>query len=147
MASFHKCGTCWMHQIIFCLLRMDEKGNFPAPLETMLGSASQVYPDALPLKRDEGCDGLTFTDTSPRMFEAPLEDAVQDAGFEDLLAQQRPRLFSCHIRAENLPADLSERGRLVLISRNPKDALVSGFFFLRKLQEKRFPDGKPVVKP
>merc|ERR1712216_382559 len=38
-------------------------------------------------------------------------------------------------------------GRLVIVSRNPKDALVSGFFFLKKLQEKRFPDGKPVVKP
>jgi hypothetical protein len=38
----------WLHDILFCLLRMDDCGSFPAPLEELLGSSGQIYPDSLP---------------------------------------------------------------------------------------------------
>jgi hypothetical protein len=41
MASYPKCGTSWVHQIIFCLLRMDERGRF-RPGDSLLGSQGQV---------------------------------------------------------------------------------------------------------
>ena len=28
MVSYPKCGTSWLHQVLFCLLRMDEDGTF-----------------------------------------------------------------------------------------------------------------------
>lgn len=122
MVSFPKCGTSWMHQILFCLLRMDDGGEFPAPLEQMVASWAQVYPDSLP----SGAQG-----TRPALTVDALE------------TQRRPRLFSCHIRAGNLPPSLLKHGRLVMISRNPKDALVSGFYFMKKIAA-AFPDNQRV---
>ena len=37
IASYPKCGTSWLHQILFSLLRMDEHGCFSKPLENLCG--------------------------------------------------------------------------------------------------------------
>jgi hypothetical protein len=61
---------------------------------------------------------------------------------EDLIAQPAPRLFSSHIKAANLPSALSasdSRARLVLCARCPKDALLSGYFFVEQLDAATFP--------
>lgn len=83
MASYPKCGTTWMHTILFSLLRMNEDGKFPAPVETLLGSGWQYYPDAVPVRR---------RDATPR------QDGTTQS-IEDLLEQPGPRLFTCHIKA------------------------------------------------
>merc|ERR1719210_519834 len=108
---------------------MDESGEFPAPVKSMLGGSHQVYPDGIPLSR-------------PAPGEPPLT-RFGGWAFEDMLGQPRPRLFTTHMRAENLPPSLSRRARLVMISRNPKDALVSHYYFLKKI----FSEGKyPQLK-
>jgi hypothetical protein len=115
MSSYPKCGTSWMHQICYCLLRMDEHGECEFG-DLVIGSTTQVYPDAIGVDKDPTSSG------SPKKF-----------GVNDLLRQPRPRLISSHIRAGNLPPSLGSAGKLVMISRNPKDALISAFFFFTKL--------------
>lgn len=132
MATYQKCGTSWTHNLLFCLLRTDKDGNWPAspeelakaqlnlqdshfiPGPNVIGYRAQLYPDSLPLKRPEkpGSNGLIC--------------------FEDLVAQRRPRLFSCHLEAKNLPSSLlGGRGKLVVCCRNPKDALISGYYMMK----------------
>jgi hypothetical protein len=111
--SYPKCGTSWLHQIVFCMLRMDEHGAFPADTTRpyTLGAKEQVYPDAIG-RREPAGGGVGGPYTLDDMFE-----------------QARPRLFTTHIRAPNLPPSLRDSGKLIVMARNPKDALVSGYFF------------------
>jgi hypothetical protein len=155
MASYPKCGTTWCHQILFCLLRMDERGEFAAPLDELVGSSGQVYPDGVPAMRADGRPGATAQRASVPSMEPraifPIRDEGEDAAeaavqkfggwtVQDLVAQQRPRLFSSHIKADNLPGALpASQARLVICTRSPKDALLSGFFFLQKLDNATFP--------
>jgi hypothetical protein len=135
MTSYPKCGTSWLHGILFCLLRMDERGAFAAPLETLVGSSGQAYPDAMPAKRQAGAQAAV-----PRPGDKP-GGGMGGWCFEDMLVQPAPRLFTTHIRASNLPPSLSVQGKLVVIARNPKDGLVSSFFFQKKLAELPAPMG------
>ena len=52
---------------------------------------------------------------------------------EKVATQSTPRLFSTHARPENWPAVLDAGGKVVVITRDPRDALVSTFFRLREL--------------
>ena len=104
--SYPKCGTSWLHQIVFCLLRMDERGEFPADRSRpyTLAAEGQLYPDAIGRREDGWTGGGAYT-------------------FDDMLEQARPRLFTTHIRAPNLPASLRASGRLIVMARNPKVCL------------------------
>jgi len=76
-------------------------------------SDGQIYVEGLPLKKP---------DTKHGIF-----------GFwsiEDMVNQPGPRLFSTHLPARMLPRKLKERGRMVYVLRNPKDAMTSLHFFL-----------------
>ena len=42
LVSYPKCGTTWLHQILFCLLRMDAAGNLPAGAAATVGGNGQV---------------------------------------------------------------------------------------------------------
>jgi len=128
MTSFPKCGTSWLHQILFCLLRMDEAGEFVAPPEELVGARGQVYPDAVPVSLSGANDEALHPGSQMR-----------GGSIEALLAQPDPRLFTTHIRASQLPLALRENGRLVMIARNPKDALVSAWFFQQKLNAAGLP--------
>ena len=127
MASFPKCGTSWLHSILFCLLRMDDRGEFPAPLEELAGARGQIYPDGVPVSLRGAGDEAPHPGPQPRR-----------GSIEALLEQPNPRLFTSHIRANQLPVALRENGRLVMIARNPKDALVSAWFFQQMLNETGF---------
>ena len=126
LVAYPKCGTSWTHRIVYGLLRMDHNGAFGAAAEpsSSVGGSGQVYPDGVVLRRAD----VTY-------------EAAQSQGmfgrwaYQDLEEQPSPRLFTSHIRAGNLPESLSAgTGRLVLVVRNPKDALVSWKYFLEKLK-------------
>eukprot|EP00628_Pelagophyceae_sp_CCMP2097_P001214 CAMPEP_0184089156 /NCGR_PEP_ID=MMETSP0974-20121125/6586_1 /TAXON_ID=483370 /ORGANISM="non described non described, Strain CCMP2097" /LENGTH=352 /DNA_ID=CAMNT_0026391873 /DNA_START=28 /DNA_END=1083 /DNA_ORIENTATION=+ len=144
LVSYPKCGTSWAHAIVFSLLRMDEDGNVEPKGGAAIGdgngavggavggvgaagecgSSGQVYPDGI---------RATANDV----------DVVKSFGgwsFDDMLAQRQPRLFTSHSRAEALPASLGDKGRLIVFARDPKDALVSGYFFVETL------DAKPISR-
>lgn len=118
LVSYPKCGTSWSHQILFSLLRMDENGDFPDKLEQMIGGIGQVYPDSV------------YSKNSKQKAQSP---SIHKESIEDLLAQESPRLFSSHIRPNMLPASLKERGKLIIVARNPKDGAVSYFHFRKKM--------------
>jgi len=132
LVSYPKCGTTWLHQILFCLLRMDDRGEFPVPPEGLVGGISQVYPDSIPAQR---------------VGERDQKTAFSGWCVEDLLNQDSPRLFTSHIRATNLPTSLLEScGKLVVIAREPKDALVSLFFHYEKFAKGPFPKLASLVE-
>jgi hypothetical protein len=157
MASYPKCGTTWCHQILFCLLRMDERGEFASPLDEMVGASGQVYPDGVSATRADGRAGAAAQRAAvpppvrraifPVDLAATATDELAPVFFggwsvADLIAQPAPRLFSSHIKAANLPTSLASPGsqaRLVLCTRCPKDALLSGYFFVEKLDCAKIP--------
>jgi hypothetical protein len=108
---------------------MDAAGQFAAPEQTLLGSSGQIYPDSMPARRI----GNEVVDSARDHYRNFGFASTGRWCFEDMLDQPAPRLFSTHARAQNLPASLTSRGRLIVISRNPKDAIVSAHFFSRKL--------------
>jgi len=116
MLSYPKAGTTWVNKILYMLLRTDENG---APLpdlpEVDLGESGQVYPDWLPVGGEPAAVG-------PGGF-------MGTYCFEDLLNQPTPRLFSTHVHADLLPEELKTKGRLVYVTRNPKDCLNSLHYF------------------
>ena len=120
VASYPKCGTSFGHGIVYALLRMDDDGACGDDGEC--GGRGQVYPDGVAAKRGDVERRAAFGAWS----------------FEDLSAQRAPRLFTSHSKADALPATLALRGRYVVFARDPKDCLVSGFFFVRGL------DAKPI---
>lgn len=127
MSSLTKGGTTWVHKILHSLLHgYDEAGNKLPPVG--IGATSQVYPDAITLRRGGACDPLT----------APQADEMRrkffgEWGFEDdMLGQPSPRLISTHMYGAALPAALTAadgQGRLVIVLRNLKDTLCSLHFF------------------
>uniref|UniRef100_A0A7S1S438 Sulfotransferase domain-containing protein n=1 Tax=Alexandrium catenella TaxID=2925 RepID=A0A7S1S438_ALECA len=118
LSSYPKAGTTWIHNILYCLLRMDESGAFMHERADDLGGNSQIYPDAVPLEPPS---------QATRRFGS--------ASFNGIQQQPRPRLFSTHMREGMLPTALEGRGRLVYMMRNPKDTLTSLHFFLQKVAE------------
>ena len=53
--------------------------------------------------------------------------------FADLEQQPSPRVFTTHLQHQALPASIHAAGRLVVVTRNPKDALCSLAKFWEKL--------------
>lgn len=129
MVSLPKCGTTWTHQILFCLLRMDDHGRLPVSDEADPAANSQVYPEGVPAERPA--------------------DEVYPFGFsswQGLEDQRQPRLFSTHLVPPMIPAEgLRQRGRLVYVLRNPKDCLASWHFFM-KAQAEYVPPLRPRVE-
>jgi len=116
LSSYPKTGTTWMHNILYCLLRMDESGKFMHNLEDDLASNTQIYPDAVPLVRPD----------KPKI-------RFGFGNFHSLCQQPSPRLFSTHMRDGLLPTSLKDAGRLVYMMRNAKDTLTSLHFFLKEV--------------
>ena len=133
LSSLTKGGTTWVSKILYLLLhgindegqdavaaRVEAGGSWP------IGSQGQVYPEALPLQRlqppypTEGAEAMRFKAFGPD-------------GFEDLINQSEPRLFSTHLFGNFLPEQLltqdGGKGRLVIVLRNLKDVMASLHFF------------------
>jgi hypothetical protein len=132
MVSYPKCGTSWLHQVLFCLLRMDDTGQFAGDVEAILGSKGQVYPDGIEAEGEgqEGkFSGATVADLLGQPVRAPLAPLIQLRGPLRYTAashrclslslphslwavsslRQAPRLITTHIRAGNLPPSLTGR--------------------------------------
>eukprot|EP01046_Picozoa_sp_COSAG06_P025335 COSAG06_NODE_2124_length_7540_cov_3.145794_3_plen_183_part_00 len=95
---------------------------------TSSGGRGQVYPDAVPVSTSAAHDA-TLHPTSQ----------MRGMSIETLLGQPDPRLLTTHIRANQLPTALHKNGRLIVVARNPKDALVSAWFFQQKLNAAGLP--------
>ena len=125
MASLVKGGTTWVHKILHLILQTDG-GELLA--SEKVGSQSQVYPEAIVLRRGSPPDP-----ENPAHMDTVRTQFFGDWGFEDdLCAQPSPRLFSTHLHGAHLPSGLiapDGRGRLVVVLRNLKDTLTSLHFF------------------
>ena len=97
-------------------------------MEQLVGGKMQVYPDGL----NKDVPGKFFGGLT----------------FQHLLSQPAPRLFTTHAKVASLPAALQQHGKIVIVARNPKDALISQFFFFKKMAHgtKLNPNGNPVMK-
>lgn len=119
LVSYVKAGTTWVNKIIHCLLRMDDKGDVQ-DIPGDYGKTGQVYPEWLPAKVPDDPEWLGI---------GPF-GSFGKLCFSDLCAMPKPRLFSTHCpAAELLPQSLQRTGRLVYVTRNPKDCLNSLHYF------------------
>jgi len=142
LSYFFNSSTTWVHKILHSLLHVyDDDGNvIPGSNdEKSIGAGGQVYPDALPLNRQEMAKSLEKDDASTKM----VKQTFGNFTFEELCQQPTPRLISTHLFGMDLlPKELlgSEEsketndkddgmGRLIIVLRNLKDALCSLHFF------------------
>lgn len=109
VCSYPRCGLSWAHALVFHLCRSDEDGALGFDAARVVGGRGPVLPDAPPTRWNLG----------------------------DCERQEAPRIFSSHAAVPDLP-DAFKRGgaRLVVIDRDPRDALVSSFFRLKRLGAK-----------
>jgi len=143
LSSMVKAGTTWVHKILHSLLHVyDDEGNIipGSNDEGSIGASGQIYPDAMPLNREEQKKMLEEADGGgPAKF---VRDHFGDFTFQELCDQPPPRLISTHLFGMNLlPEELlgtdetEGRGRLVIVLRNLKDVMCSLHFFLGEAKD------------
>ena len=123
LASFPKCGTTWLKALIFAI--PNRKRYYPS-------SSSQSHP----LLTTNPHDLVPF-------IEAHNDDPM--AYFDSLPAS--PRLLSTHVSYTSLPNSIlkNESGaRVVYITRNPKDVVVSRWGFSKALRSVRWKHLPPL---
>ncbi|CAL5005899.1 unnamed protein product [Urochloa decumbens] len=113
IASFPKCGTTWLKSLCFAAAR---RSSHPPPLDLAAGGDHPLL-----LRNSHDC--VRFIDTLQFL----------QAG-DDGNAPPQPRLLGTHLPYSLLPAratgaDGSAGCRIVYITRDPKDTLVSLFHF------------------
>ncbi|CAI9299704.1 unnamed protein product [Lactuca saligna] len=106
-----KCGTTWIKALVFAIVNRTKYKN--------------INPLNHPLKIYNPHKCVPFLETE-------IISIVPT-----YVHGNSPRLFSSHIPYRTLPKSILESGcRLVYMCRNPKDALVSWFYFANKLTDK-----------
>ena len=110
VCSYPRCGLSWAHALSWHLLRSNESGQLPfRDATSVVGGRGPVYPDQPPTKWTH----------------------------QDVSAQAHPRLLSGHCAVGRLPPSfLGSKARLIIIDRDPRDAMVSTFFRLKRLGQK-----------
>uniref|UniRef100_A0ACD5T807 Uncharacterized protein n=1 Tax=Avena sativa TaxID=4498 RepID=A0ACD5T807_AVESA len=120
LASFPKSGTTWLKALAFATLN---RVKHPPR-----------HPDH-PLRRCNPHDCVKYLESG---------DRVDDDMFTALPS---PRVLGTHIPYSLLPAGITAEdgsgGRIVYICRDPKDALVSTWFFVKKKLAAEASDGEP----
>ena len=142
VSSGAKMGTTWVTRILVSLLyEYDNEGNvIPTEVDnrkSIPGRTGQVYPDALyATRKEKEIDALGIYTRVPGGTEF-MNRAIGDYVFDDMLNQPEPRLFVSHLFGEShLPKELFDdddddesnrkgKGRLIVVVRNLKDAMVS----------------------
>ena len=123
VATFAKCGTTWLEQILLLLVARGDAGALDPVHKNAYSAArgrGKVWLEAA-LSADGG-----FGAFGKRGEGAP----VSLADFEDMPA---PRIIKSHARRRLLlgrddAGDLPEGVRVVVVTRNPKDACTSGYY-------------------
>lgn len=129
----------------------DDEGNvIPGSNdENSIGASGQVYPDAMPLNREEQTKWLDDAEMAGRA--KMVKQHFGDFTFEELCDQPSPRLISTHLFGMDLlpkellgtangdAADNEEdeegKGRLVIVLRNLKDVMVSNHYFMGEAKD------------
>ncbi|KAL6844936.1 hypothetical protein ACP4OV_025595 [Aristida adscensionis] len=112
LASYPKCGTTWLKALAFAAL------------------SRAAHPPSAgdhPLRRRNPHDCVKFLELELTLAEDDMAGVM--AELEELPS---PRVFACHLPHSMLPMSITEHCRIVYISRNPKDALVSSWLFTKK---------------
>ena len=128
-------GTTWVSKILNCLLHdIDDRGNKTAMYKNTAypNRVGQTYPDAVPPSRDVQRREDEAGEGNVKMREV-VRQMFGDYVLDDLLGQPAPRLFSSHVFGKRLlPRGIfgdgesggTGKGRLIVVVRNLKDALV-----------------------
>ncbi|MBA0728920.1 hypothetical protein Golax_004637 [Gossypium laxum] len=125
LASPMKTGTTWLKALCFSILQKDE--NAARLDEQTLAKTEEDDPHH---RRDP------LVDNHPAVYVQTLEIQVFTAKPPpDVSAMKSPRLFHTHLPYTALPDSIKTSNcKLVYITRNPKDTLVSMWHFFNKLR-------------
>ncbi|MBA0875431.1 hypothetical protein Goshw_015549 [Gossypium schwendimanii] len=125
LASPMKTGTTWLKALCFSILQKD--GNAARLNGETVGKTEEDDPRHI---RDP------LVDNHPAVYVQTLEVQVFTAKPPpDVSAMESPRLFHTHLPYTALPDSIKTSNcKLVYITRNPKDTLVSMWHFFNKLR-------------
>lgn len=104
VAGYPRCGTSWVHAMVYFLVRSDEEGVLETdPMQTV-GGRGPIYCEARSSSR---------------------------WNVESVANQAEPRLMTTHARPTNWPSVQ----RAIVVTRDPRDAMVSTFFRVREIAD------------
>ncbi|XP_045111116.1 sulfotransferase 1A1-like isoform X2 [Portunus trituberculatus] len=132
VVTFPKCGTTWMQEILWTMLHNPNLDNPEASKEILIRS--------LDISCDMMLDGNYWDVVKLRSFEDLFNTLCPGKKLEDglniqcLEATPGRRVIKSHFPLQLMRKDLLEKTKVVYVARNPKDAIVSYYHFMRVVQ-------------
>ncbi|XP_071499180.1 sulfotransferase 1C2-like [Diadema antillarum] len=119
LCTYPKSGTHWMFEIVGLILArgVPEKINRSLAIDAV--------------------ETIDMTQKMPASREEELKNPLDLSPFADKIAKaSSPRVIITHLPLRYLPPNLEERGRVIYVARNPKDALNSLYNMAMRVETK-----------
>ncbi|XP_063864878.1 sulfotransferase 1A1-like isoform X1 [Scylla paramamosain] len=125
--TFPKCGTTWMQEIVWTMLHNPNLDN-PKGNEAIWFRSQDI---SLDMHMDAEAMGGKLWNPIMEKFEkmcpgGRVEDGVS---LQILEATAGPRVIKCHYPFSLLPPEMLQSAKVVYVTRNPKDMMVSFYWF------------------
>lgn len=132
VVTFPKCGTTWTQEILWTMLHNPNLDNPEA--------SKEILHRSLDISRDMMLDANVWDIVKLRSFEdlfntlCPGKNPEEGLNIQCLEATSGRRVIKCHFPLQLMRKDLLEKTKVVYVTRNPKDAIVSFYHFMRVVQ-------------
>ncbi|KAK3865768.1 hypothetical protein Pcinc_028652 [Petrolisthes cinctipes] len=129
--TYPKCGTTWMQEILWTMLHNPDLKH-PQAAAPILERSLEIDLDILISPEEMKKNNM---DTTLTIFRRHCPNKkIEDGVFIQMLeVTQSPRIIKCHFPLEILPPHLLEKVKVVYVTRNPKDMIVSYYHLLKYL--------------
>ncbi|XP_050678546.1 sulfotransferase 1E1-like isoform X1 [Leptidea sinapis] len=128
VASFPKCGTTWLQELVWLI---NNNLDYDRAKTVILNKR-------FPFLEMEGLKGAINTETNEIMINYTEQDkkALIPMKFDDILTMPTtsPRFIKTHLPLSLLPPTLLDNNKMVYITREPRDVVVS-FYYHNKLMK------------
>ncbi|KAK4293014.1 hypothetical protein Pmani_034255 [Petrolisthes manimaculis] len=121
--TYPKCGTTWMQEIMWTMLHNSDLKH-PQAADPILERSLEISLDMFISPEEMKKSNM---DATLNMFSRHCPNKkTEDGVFMQMLeVMQSPRIIKCHYPLEILPPHLLEKVKVVYVTRNPKDMIVS----------------------
>ncbi|XP_050718718.1 sulfotransferase 1A1-like [Eriocheir sinensis] len=131
VATFPKCGTTWVQEIIWTMLHNPKLDN-PKAMESLWMRSPEISLDMMfDLKPLGGRAPESYQEKFREM--CPGKNQEEGLSLHLVDAEPSPRLLKSHYPLSLLPKDILDRIKVVYVARNPKDMAVSLFHFFKMM--------------
>ncbi|XP_045132110.1 sulfotransferase family cytosolic 1B member 1-like isoform X2 [Portunus trituberculatus] len=128
--TFPKCGTTWMQEIVWTMLHNPNLDNPEADESLWLRSHEISMDMHMDIEHFKGKLWHPIMEKFEKMCPGGrIEDGVC---LQILEASPGPRVMKCHYPFSLLPPDMLQSAKVVYVTRNPKDMMVSFYWFWKE---------------